>query len=182
MSENKGHKKGGGKLSRSEVVTVRLDPKLRYMAELAARKQRRTLSSFIEWSIEQSLKEVLVVNASKGERSNLAEMAESLWDVSSPKRLVKLAQKCPELLNYKEERIWRLVDEWKALFDFYENGSRRFRWELLDSLWKEFEQYGDEEITEKDLGWKVGEYFQRTGLPSSALVIHPEPRYIDEGI
>jgi hypothetical protein len=36
-------RKGGGKLSRSETVTVRLDPKLRYLAELAALKQRRTL-------------------------------------------------------------------------------------------------------------------------------------------
>ena len=46
---------GGGKLARSETVTVRLAPKLRYLAELAARKQRRTLSSFIEWAIEETL-------------------------------------------------------------------------------------------------------------------------------
>ena len=48
-------KAGGGKLARSEVVTVRLDPRLRYLANLVARKQRRTLSSFIEWAIEESL-------------------------------------------------------------------------------------------------------------------------------
>ena len=39
-------KGGGGKLARSETVTVRLDPKLRYLAELAARIQRRSVSSF----------------------------------------------------------------------------------------------------------------------------------------
>ena len=53
MAEEK-RKGGGGKLARSETVTVRLDPKLRYLAELAARKQRRTVSSFIEWAVEQS--------------------------------------------------------------------------------------------------------------------------------
>jgi hypothetical protein len=37
---------------------VRLDPKLRYLAELAARKQRRTVSSFIEWTIEEALKNI----------------------------------------------------------------------------------------------------------------------------
>ena len=44
-------KGGGGKLSRSETVTVRLDPRLRYLAELAARLHRRTLSSYVEWEI-----------------------------------------------------------------------------------------------------------------------------------
>lgn len=46
----------GSKLSRSEILTVRLDPKLRFAAELAARKHRRTLSSFTEWAVEQAVK------------------------------------------------------------------------------------------------------------------------------
>ena len=54
--ESKG--KGGGKLTRSEVVTVRMDSQLHYLAELAARKHRRTLSSFIEWAVQQSFKTV----------------------------------------------------------------------------------------------------------------------------
>ena len=55
MTEQEMRKGGGGKLSRSETVTVRLDPKLRYLAELAARLHRRTLSSYIEWSIKEAL-------------------------------------------------------------------------------------------------------------------------------
>ena len=51
MTEQEMRKGGGGKLSRSETVTVRLDPKLRYLAELAARLHRRTLSSYVEWAI-----------------------------------------------------------------------------------------------------------------------------------
>ena len=48
MAKERTAKGGGAKLSRSETVTVRLDPKLRYLAELGARSQRRTVSSFIE--------------------------------------------------------------------------------------------------------------------------------------
>jgi predicted HicB family RNase H-like nuclease len=44
-----------GSERRSEVVTVRVDPKLKYLAELAARKQRRSLSRYVEWVIRQSL-------------------------------------------------------------------------------------------------------------------------------
>lgn len=40
-------------MTRSETVTMRLTPKLRYLAELAARKHRRTLSSYIEWVLAQ---------------------------------------------------------------------------------------------------------------------------------
>jgi uncharacterized protein (DUF1778 family) len=43
---------------RLEVVTFRLDPKIKYLAQLAARKQRRTLSNFVRLAIEQSLSQV----------------------------------------------------------------------------------------------------------------------------
>ena len=43
-----GRKKGGGgKLNRSEIIQARLDPKLHMAAEIMARAERRTLSSFI---------------------------------------------------------------------------------------------------------------------------------------
>ena len=48
--------KGGSKLNRSVTATIRLTPQMRYMAELAARKQRRTFSSFVEWAVVEALK------------------------------------------------------------------------------------------------------------------------------
>lgn len=53
-------KSRGAKPSRSETVTVRLKPKTKYLAELAARKQRRTLSSFIECAAADSLNRVFL--------------------------------------------------------------------------------------------------------------------------
>jgi len=46
---------GGSKLARTEIVQVRLDPKLRFAAELASKKHRKTLSSFIEWCVSESI-------------------------------------------------------------------------------------------------------------------------------
>ena len=95
---------GGGKLARSETVTVRLDPKLRYLAELAARKQRRTLSSFIEWAIEENLK--------------TTSEAADLWDVDEPDRFAKLALRYPDMLTHDEQVLWKLIREngylWRA--------------------------------------------------------------------
>lgn len=53
------------KLNRSETVTVRLDPRMNYLTELAGRAQRRTKSSFIEWAVQKALRD-LGVNETVG--------------------------------------------------------------------------------------------------------------------
>lgn len=105
---------GGGKLSRSETVTVRLDPKLRYLAELAARKQRRTLSSFIEWAIEDALVHVKIYEGSgfNGDVDiSVGADAATLWDVDEADRFAKLAVRYPDLLTHEEQVLWKLIKE-----------------------------------------------------------------------
>lgn len=106
-------KKGaGGKLSRSQVVTVRLDPKLKFAAELAARKQRRTISSFIEWAVEQAIESVEITT---GDMNNPGDTVHDslgkVWDVEEADRVAKLAIYYPHLLSYEEEQIWKIISE-----------------------------------------------------------------------
>lgn len=122
-----GARKGGAKLSRSETVTVRLDPKLNYLCELAARAQRRTKSSFIEWAIADSLKRVQLPEVPydqrnfEGEDPTVQEKASQLWHVDEPDRVAALALIAPALLTHEEQLIWRLVREsgyvWKGQYD-----------------------------------------------------------------
>lgn len=113
MSEKESRKASGGKLTRSETVTVRLDPKLRYLAELAARKQRRTVSSFIEWAIEDSLGRVELYQGSGYNDPSIYVKDEinNLWDVDEADRFCKLAAHYPELLTHDEQRLWKLIKE-----------------------------------------------------------------------
>lgn len=110
-------RRGGGKLARSETVTVRLDPKLRYLAELAARKQRRTLSSYIEWAIEDSLDRTQLYG---NDNVSLADESAILWDVDDADRFVKLALRHPDLLTHEEQVRWKLIREngslWRGRF------------------------------------------------------------------
>ena len=101
-----GRKGAGGKLSRSEVITVRLDPKLKFAAELAARKQRRTLSSFVEWAIEEA-----VLNMKASPTISIQDVVNRTWDVDEPDRFAKLAINFPELLTFDEERLWKIICE-----------------------------------------------------------------------
>ena len=95
MTRREKKRGGGGKLNRTEVVTLRLDPKLRYITDLAARSQRRTTSGFIEWAIEIALKDVGVFSKSATDTVSLADIKDDLWDVDKADRFLKLATGFP---------------------------------------------------------------------------------------
>jgi hypothetical protein len=126
---------GGGKLSRSEVVTVRLDPKTRYLAELAARRQRRTLSSYIEWVVAESLVQFIQAEqTTNGEDEDI----NGLWDVDDCDRLVKLALYDKSLLNYREQVLWKRIQEQAAPGDL-DLSERKVEWENIRRIWSQLE-------------------------------------------
>ena len=137
MTEKDKRKSGGAKLSRSETVTVRLDPKLRYLAELAGLKHRRTLSSFIEWAIEDTLGRIKLREGSgfgNDEGSTIADEAEHLWDVDESDRFAKLALRYPELLTHEEQKRWKLIREngflWRGN---NRNPTKKWTWVIVES-------------------------------------------------
>jgi hypothetical protein len=147
---------------KSEVVTVRLDPKVKYLAELAARRQRRTLSSYIEWAVEDSLHRVHLTHNERGEEARtIAEMASSLWDVDEPDRFAKLAFHYPHLLDHEQQRIWKLVCErgqfWRRQLDHV---SKEWTWEISEGalLWGQFRKH-----------WQTFRKVARGEEPPSAL-------------
>ena len=99
---------GAGKLPRTQTVSVQLDPKLRYLSEIAARRQRRTISSFIEWALETALDNLYLTDP-KGNANTIGQMTAHLWDVEPADRFVKLAVHYPDLLNHHEEMVWKLI-------------------------------------------------------------------------
>ena len=153
--------KGGGKLSRSETVTVRLDPKLRYLAELAARLHRRTLSSYIEWSIKASLDTETVrptnLNSLEASDQTIGNEAEYLWDVDEADRFAKLALRYPHLLTHDEQVRWKLIREcvvlWRNGFPGDEN--RHLDFEKLRRNWGAVSKAAAEGKTGVDLDFLV---------------------------
>lgn len=145
---------------RTEVVTVRLDPRLRYLAELAARKQRRTLSSFIEWVIEDSLNRVIVSQYNDDEHfCTIANEADQLWDVDEADRFALLAFAHQELLTHEEQVLWKLIREngflWAGSYDNDDVFTWPVTWQNLDleRLRKHWCDFNDvaKGIAEKDI-------------------------------
>lgn len=150
MAEQEKRKGGGGKLTRSETVTVRLEPKLRYLAEIAGRKHRRTLSSFIEWAIQAQLANVVLDDGrdSNSAPTTVEDVANALWDVDEQDRFVKLALRYPDLLTHEEQVLWKLIKECGYLWRGNWSGRGEFqewKWSLTESdlILERLEKYWD---------------------------------------
>lgn len=98
----KKNKQGGAGLSRTEIVTVRLNPQLKYMAELAARKQRRTLSGYIEYMLS-----IMINDPVHGIGLDL----QVTWDVDPMERLVALEASYPYMLTYDEQLLLKNMEK-----------------------------------------------------------------------
>jgi hypothetical protein len=135
--------------AKSETISVRLNATVRYLVELAARKQRRTLSSYVAWAVEDSLSRVFI-SEEVDPRGNsigksISEVAMSLWDPEEPERHVRLALQYPELLTYHEQILWRLIRENRSLWkqSRADNSTQDLSeadciWERLHETWDTF--------------------------------------------
>ncbi|OSM01797.1 hypothetical protein MAIT1_01835 [Magnetofaba australis IT-1] len=142
---------------------MRLDPKLRYAAELAARKQRRTLSSFIEWAIEEVLtdNEMSEIDwRGEEEKLTLMEAAEKVWDVDEADRFVNLAFEFPGLMTHEEQQLWKLITttgavwaDWAGQYQHGDPHVRRsgLRLDLLREHWETFKQVAEGELDKEAL-------------------------------
>lgn len=92
--------------ARKELTNFRLEPQMKYIAEIAARVQRKNLTSYLEWAFEQSFKQVELEKD-----VFLAEKIGDLWDFDEADRFLKLAYSYPALLTYEESRILKAINE-----------------------------------------------------------------------
>ena len=173
---DRGKRSGGGKLSRSETVTVRLDPKLNYLCELAARAQRRTKSSFIEWAVSEALGRV-VLPGNQSTDGTIESFAEHLWDVEEADRLAQLALQAPVLMTHEEQLIWKLVENnglmWRGQYGpndewSWSTQARHFRWPMFRDHYQTFKEVAEGLRPRSDLPtW--AKYNPTTDLPPSTF-------------
>jgi len=109
----KGEKKSNKQTGRTETIGFRLEPKLRFAAEIAARRQRRSLSSFIEWAVDEAMENVVLDSESQ---VTVRQALKDIWDPDEADRFVRLAAKYPELLNHEEERLWKCIRSYQHVW------------------------------------------------------------------
>lgn len=134
MARKAREKGGGGRLARSETVTIRLDPRLNYLCEIAARVQRRTKSSFIEAAIDDAIHRVPLQPRNSGDYNpTVGDRADDLWNVREHERLVALAFEAPHLMTMFEQEVWAVICEhgpfWRCKLGSDGSGKEVWSWE-----------------------------------------------------
>jgi hypothetical protein len=110
-TSRKAHDKRG-KWHRTEVITLRLTPQLRFLVELATLAKGQTVSRFVEEAVTKALREVQLRESGV----TLEQIAVAVWDPLEPDRFVKLALRYPEFLNFEQQVLWKLIVECDALW------------------------------------------------------------------
>lgn len=160
-------KKGGGaNLGRTQSVSVRLDPKLRFALELAGRKQRRTTSNFIECAIDDALKNTMIPDSMGGEEP-LSDLVNRVWDVDEADRVINLGLSFSDLLTHDEARIWKRIQNTPE-FRFKEKKSQKGKHLVLKhtdldlqkirKVWEPLKLVATEEADEKVLKDAIKKY------------------------
>ena len=92
--------------SRSDTLSMRIDPKLKYLAALGAKELDLTLSRFIERAIERAL----TVEAMQDEAnpSTMPLYNEGFWCELEADRFFKRAVYRHDWLTPSEQRLWKL--------------------------------------------------------------------------
>ena len=140
-------RRGGGKLVKTEAVQVRFDPILKLAAELAASKERRTLSSFTEMAIDRLVNAVQVARDDAGQPLNAYQVAQECWHSDPRIRLQTIAARYPDLLTLRERKIvqaWRYLE---AVAPDYGSTDLLAKDLLILRCWDLFGRYGDEQLT-----------------------------------
>lgn len=138
--------KRGSRLSKSESVQVRFDPILKMAAEIAAGRERRSLSSFVEWAVEQAVRQSNVTRDQAGDEITAWAVASECWANDDFSRLMKLAARYPDVMTIRERKIIDAINFARPFFD--EDFS------LLvanDDGWIALCQYADEVLTLPDV-------------------------------
>lgn len=101
----------GGRLNRSEIVQARLNPKIRFAADLVSRYERQTLSSLIESSLDLYLTTCKIgINIKNSyEKLSVKEAVELLWSPDEAIRFIKIASSLSELLTNQEADLWLFI-------------------------------------------------------------------------
>ncbi len=122
--------------AKSETLTIRLDPKTRFVLEYMSRLKGQNITTVVERSIYEA------ANSSGGFGRDASDWKQ-LWDVSDGVRSIKIAKEEGVFTTYEEDKMLEFVSAHKEFF-FADNEMKHFRRWSIDILWPNIRTYIEE--------------------------------------
>lgn len=158
---------------KTEVLSIRIDPRTRYGLDLLSRLQRRSATGVVEWVVQEAFAREEFESYDNGSFT-VAEVMDDLWRINDIERLVALALRKPQLLTFEESRKWAVLKGTKA---FWKTGSTSrhidfssFNWDLVLPLWERIEPLIDEAVERPVIRGLSDEELAEVGVVASAPV------------
>ena len=127
--------------AKSRTVSARLSPFTFYVLTLLAKAQRRTMSDVLEWCIHSNSVDHEVPGL---EHLDLKQLALETFSTNEIERTVKLGIICPEMLDFEEANVWRVIDGTPELWTTNsDRGSRalgEFMWDKVEEKLGDIEE------------------------------------------
>lgn len=140
------------KPAKSETLTLRLDPKTRFMMEFVSRLRGQTITTVFERAIQDTADQ-----ASFYDDSYARDICwQDIWDVEEGIRALRIAMTKSLRPSYEEERVLQFTDKFWPFF--YDNPIRYgIRRDYISVLWNRIEEFVelDEKNRQKDF-WAAG--------------------------
>ncbi|WP_147150851.1 hypothetical protein [Neoasaia chiangmaiensis] len=125
------------KVSKSESLTIRLDPKMRFALEFVARLKGQTITKVIERAVLDMADRTVVEYKNAPEGCDSADWRD-FWDVNEGIRALNMARTPETHPTFEEDEILDFVQQHPSYF--FRNGyERSFNREYIDVLWPEIE-------------------------------------------
>ncbi|WP_336741358.1 hypothetical protein [Aureimonas altamirensis] len=148
------------KASKSETLTIRLDPKTRFVLEYLSRLKGQTITTVVERAIVQAATAEKIEHADDPRDE---QNWQDFWDVSEGARAIKIARRSEFFPTFEEEKRVAFCEEHWPFF-FINSNKRIFRYPYLDILWPRIDDF----ITLHDMAktssgasyWAAGEAMQ----------------------
>lgn len=160
--------------AKTETLTIRLDPKVRFIMDFLARYHGQTITAAIERSVTKAASEI---DVSEDEFGRTGWM--DLWDTSEGVRALRVARQPKLFPSYEEERRASFAREHAAFFyvdyakDIVKRGS-------IDVLWPRIDEFVEmhDENRHRDY-WAAGkamaEALKKAGLVAPSWPPPPPP-------
>ncbi len=138
----------GGKPGKSETLTIRLDPKTRFILEYLSRLKGQTITTVVERAIVTAAEQETIHDYSHGGELGWRDF----WNVSDGVRALTMAAERGFFPNYEEEkRLAFAKDHWP--FFWHTKDRRLFLNHYVDVLWPRIDEFVQIHDDQKTSDW-----------------------------
>lgn len=123
---------------KSDALSIRIDPRLKFGLEIASRLQRRPVTGVVEWAISEALGNEFLLDEAEN-RFTVSQAASQLWSENEIERLLGFWFNFPQLLTYEESRLVNVLVRTPQLWAGANTSSyKNFDFESVLANWDRF--------------------------------------------